>query len=248
MIGIGVICANRKNYLHIALDSIFKAHHSNSCLVGVYIDAPLDCDVKSNLFEIISDFPVERIHLERENRLLVKMSINAYDDLFDQGCERVMMIHDDTFISRDAIEYIENLENITTINTLFKCAELPEEVNYVIGHSSGVGVTFFKDSYLLIRNLVVSNAYSGIEWTDSVPYCKTPKVQKHAWDAILDHIANQYKFSCSLPPVSKMAHIGVRTASDNGTSVDVEIENKLFAGSKLKWLDNAIEVMKGGLF
>lgn len=245
---VNVLCANRPEYLYITLDAIYR----NTFIpdVNVYIDKlPDGMNYNKELLDVISDFNVQQIIINKQNNNIGRQFWYALDNSFNIGYNFCVNIEDDWLVTTDALRWLYEVPKTTFAYSLYRWTRYlgidPDGSNTVLRNGEYLSwcVAFPKDAFYFAYNIVKSGAWFGL-FDKSLSKEVLDKIERIDWDILLMAIFRQYSLTQLVPPTSLLAHFGGKTSLfyKGGYEYPIDVHSCIVEGHKSQWIANVNEL------
>lgn len=232
-----IFAFNRPEYLYVTLDSVFRSPDINKVDVLVYIDG--GSDKLPEIMEVISNFDVRRIYINKHNLMILWGHVSALRDVFYKlDYDRCIYLEDDNLMRSDCLSFCRNHD--------------PQEF---IMSLSGKGN---KSMHYRPRGNMITkcNFYDLDNWISSLTWIGLARPNRP--DQILgfnttSHDAVFYAFIQDTGNYSEFAgeyytaHFGLVGVHSHDINSEInDLHSKMFAGDREHWLENIADIIHKG--
>lgn len=233
-IGICVVSYERPKYLYVSLDSIFRMHNIDDCIVSAFL---IKNDTLADRINIISNFPVE---VELTDLIGGDVFIYAFRVMFlKYNCDIVILFPDDALGRTDLIDYIASLDNPSGI--LLECfaaanASLGKAHPWV--ECMG-GFAFFKDKFKLVDDYIDTPEFAALLVDNLRPGPFRFDIDYFLCKFMLEATTSLARY----PPIPYGVGFGITGMHRANTAIYYEYEEKFFCREKENWLFNVVSCL-----
>lgn len=246
------MATNRPKYLYVTLDALFRVKDIEKYSVSVYFE-PSGIEIRKEHCNLLAGFPLYSLTFHQKQLGLLYQILYAFDDIFKRGYDEALFLASDHLILSSSLQYLESIPRDAFFYLLRKY-DHESDVPYAVGAGMG-GMLLTKECFYWLKTLIEAKTYRGLEWRGHGKAIYEWQTKDYipeifAVDGILDAISHFYKLIRCIPPISYLAHFGIRRMFMDKSYEKIinYMEAKFFYGEKHEWLYNVADVLRNGKY